>query len=75
MGVCSRRFVISGATRRKAGSIPSAAKILAAFEMVRKMTHAIVNLLHRRQITTAGPERRWRFTHAAHIGSVPDKRC
>ena len=75
MGIRSRRIVTSGAPRRKAGAIPSAAKCLAAFFLVRKMTHAIVNLLHRREITTAGPERYWRSAHMAHIGPVPDKRC
>ena len=75
MGVRSRRIITSGAMRRIAGANPSAAKILAAFELVRKMTHAIVNLLHRREITAAGPERRWRSAHRAHICRVPDKRC
>jgi hypothetical protein len=59
MGVCSRRIVISGAVRRKAGTIPRTAALAAVVRMGRKMTHAIVNLLRRRHRATQRPDRRF----------------
>ncbi|MBD3759817.1 hypothetical protein O4H52_11255 [Sphingomonadaceae bacterium G21617-S1] len=45
----SRRIVTFGASRRKSGLDPRTAEKPAAEGSGRKMTHAIVNLLHRRQ--------------------------